>query len=142
MNARLEFVDTNILLYSIDQTEARKHQLASKLLERLWQSRCGCLSIQVLQEFYWNATRKVSVPLEAATARQLVEDYGHWLVHSPTVEAVLAGITLQADHKVSFWDALILGSAHYLGASILWTEDLQHGQKFGSVEVRNPFLET
>ena len=65
-----------MLLYAVDQTKTRKNHVARRLLERLWRARRGYISIQVLQGFYWNATRKLSSPLDAATARQVVEDYG------------------------------------------------------------------
>lgn len=140
MSASLEFVDTNILLYSIDHANADKQVAAQSLLDRLWHTRSGCLSMQVLQEFYVNATRKLSVPLGHDLAKQMVEDYSRWHVHSPTTQVLLASIELQLAHRITFWDALILGSANYLGADILWSEDLNHGQNFGPVEVRNPFL--
>ena len=109
------------------------------MLKKLCRTRTGCLSIQVLQEFYWNATRKMSSPLTVAVARQLIEDYSRWPVHSPTTAVVLDSIDLHATHQVSFWDSLILGSANYLGASIVWSGDMNHGQRYGKVEVRNPF---
>jgi predicted nucleic acid-binding protein len=139
MSARLEFVDTNVLLYAVDHTEAEKQARAEALLTRLWHDRSGCLSVQVLQEFYVNATRKLSKPLDVNTARQVVEDYSLWVVHAPTSASVLAAIDLQTRHQVSFWDAMILGSALDLGAGVVWSEDLNAGQRFGEVEVQTPF---
>lgn len=139
MSARLEFVDTNVLLYAVDHTEAEKQVRAEALLTRLWKARSGCLSVQVLQEFYVNATRKLSKPLDAATARQAIEDYSLWVVHAPTSTSVLTAIDLQGEHHVSFWDAMILGSALHLGAETLWSEDLNAGQRYGALEVRSPF---
>jgi predicted nucleic acid-binding protein len=139
MSARLEFVDTNILLYAVDHTEAAKQAQAEVLLARLWQTRSGCLSVQVLQEFFVNATRKLSVPLDIPTARQVVADYGLWVVHTPTSASVLAAIDLQEAHRLSFWDALVVTSALDLDAAVLWTEDLNAGQRFGGLEVRSPF---
>lgn len=139
MNARLEFVDTNILLYAVDKADRKKHEAARALLHRLWEAQSGCLSVQVLQEFYVNATRKVSVPLASSVAAQTVADYGQWLVHTPGVEDVLASIAVQTTHQVSLWDALILNSASFLGASVVWSEDLNDGQLIGGVEIRSPF---
>lgn len=68
MSAKLEFVDTNILLYAYDHTEPEKQARAAELLTDLWQRRVGCLSVQVLQEFFVNATCKLSRPLEVADA--------------------------------------------------------------------------
>jgi predicted nucleic acid-binding protein len=139
MNARLEFVDTNVLLYAVDHTEPEKQARAEALLSRLWEAHNGCLSVQVLQEFYVNATRKLARPLDTATARQVVEDYSLWVVHAPTSTSVLIAIDLQEEHRVSFWDAMILGSALDLGAEVVWSEDLNAGQRFVTLTVQSPF---
>ena len=139
MSVKLEFVDTNVLLYAVDHTEAAKQTQAEALLTRLWEERSGSLSVQVLQEFYVNATRKLSRPLAPDTARQVIEDYSLWIVHAPTSASVLAAIKLQREHQVSFWDAMILQSAQDLGAEVLWTEDLNAGQRFGELVVQTPF---
>lgn len=139
MSARLEFVDTNVLLYAVDHTESQKQARAEALLNRLWSNRSGCLSVQVLQEFYVNATRKLSRRLDPNAARQVVHDYSLWVVHAPTSASVLAAIDLQQQYQVSFWDAMILGSAQDLGAEVVWSEDLNAGQRFGGLEVQTPF---
>lgn len=141
MSARLEFIDTNVLLYAVDYSEPEKQARAEALLNRLWEAHTGCLSVQVLQEFYVNATRKLSRPLDVDSARQVVEDYSLWVVHAPKSASVLAAIDLQQEHQVSFWDAMILGSALDVGAAVVWSEDLNAGQRFGALEVRTPFLE-
>ncbi|ADI14070.1 PIN domain-containing protein [Truepera radiovictrix] len=140
MSVSPEFVDTNILLYAVDHSEPEKQARAAALLSRLWEARSGCLSVQVLQEFYVNATRKLSKPLDVPTARQAVEDYSLWVVHAPTSASVLAAIDLQAAHQLSFWDAMVLNSALELGASTLWSEDLNAGQYYGDTVVRSPFV--
>ncbi|HLU82713.1 MAG TPA: PIN domain-containing protein [Trueperaceae bacterium] len=139
MTASLEFVDSNILLYSVDHTDADKQERSGTLLAGLWHDGRGCLSIQVLQEFYVNATRKLSRPLDVSTARQLIEDYSLWVVHAPSSASVLAAIETQQQHQVSFWDAMILTSAMSLGAGIVWSEDLNAGQRFGALQVLSPF---
>ena len=148
MSARLEFVDTNVLLYAFDTTEANKQEQARSLLNRLWKGRNGCLSVQVFQEFYVNATRKPSRPLDPDAVRRVVEDYGLWIVHTHRSASVLGAI-VQGRHRVSFWDALILQSALELGAGTVWLEDLNAGQRFDGLgfdglgfdglEVRTPF---
>ena len=139
MSAELAFVDTNILLYAHDTSEPGKHERARALLEDLWARRTGCLSVQVVQEFFVNATRKLKLPLEVSTARMVIEDYAQWLVHTPTAGDVLAAIDLQSAHRTSFWDAMILTSALELGCGVLWSEDLNAGQRFEGLKVKNPF---
>jgi len=74
-----QFVDTNVLVYAYDVSAGAKHERARALLEEFWESGAGCLSIQVLQEFYVNVTRKVAHPLDSDTALQVVTDLGEGL---------------------------------------------------------------
>lgn len=133
------FVDTNILVYAHDRTAGEKHRRAKALLEQMWEAGDGCLSIQVLQEFYVTVTRKIRRPLDQALARQLVADLGHWRIHVPVVEDVLDAIALQETAGLSFWDAMIVQSAVRLGCRQLLSEDLNAGQMYGGVQVLNPF---
>ena len=136
MNGK-EFVDTNVLIYAFDRSAGAKREAAAGLLERLWSQRSGCVSLQILQEFYVTATRKLDMPARHA-ARQ-VERLGAWTLHRPALEDVLAAIELHRRKQVAFWDALIIRSAIKLGCSVLWSEDLTDGQRWVSVTVRNPF---
>lgn len=134
------FVDTNILVYAYDRGAGAKHAKALDLVENLWLQGTGILSTQVLQEFYVNVRRKAQRPVTVEQARDLVSDYLAW---DPVVNdgaAMLKAIDLENRYKLSFWDSLIVAAAQKSGASILYSEDFNHGQKFGSVEVRNPFL--
>ena len=134
-----QFIDTNILVYAHDASAAEKHDKAKALLKLLWTSRVGCLSIQVLQEFFVTITQKVPKPLPVLGASQIISDLAVWRVHSPTAEDVLQAIELQSRFQLSFWDAMIIQSAHQEGCQILWSEDLNAGQTYYGVQVRNPF---
>ena len=134
-----QFVDTNILIYAHDASAGTRHVRAKQLLAELWAQGTGCLSIQVLQEFYVTATAKIRRPLEPETARQRVEDLSYWIVHSPTAEDVVAAIRLQQTARVSFWDAMVIVSAQRLECRVLWSEDLQHGQTLDGLVISNPF---
>ena len=135
-----EFVDTNVLVYAYDQSAAEKHEQARALIEQLWQTKMGCLSIQVLQEFYVTVTQKVAQPLPKPVAAQIVEDFGVWRVHVPRIEDLILAIDWQIRYQTSFWDAMILYSAAQLGCKVLWSEDLNTGQLYQQVQVNNPFL--
>lgn len=139
MSAKLEFVDTNILLYAVDHSVEKKQRRAAELLTRLWLDGNGCISVQVLQEFFVNATRKIASPLDASVARQVVADYGQWIVHAPTSASVIAAIDIQQAYQLSFWDAMVVNSAISLQAGTLWTEDLNENQTYGGLQVRSPF---
>lgn len=134
-----QFVDANILIYAHDRSAGEKHTQAVGLLKQLWQERAGCLSIQVLQEFYVNVTRKVAQPLTPEAAAQIIADLSVWEVHSPNASDVISAIQLQTRYGLSFWDAMILISAQQLDCATVWSEDLNAGQLFGSAAVRNPF---
>ena len=107
----------------------------------LWENRTGCLSIQVLQEFYVNVTRKISKPMSPEAASQIIADLGVWPIHRPEVTDVLEAIRLGTARQLSFWDAMILTSARRLGCTILWSENLSDGQVYEMVEVRSPFAQ-
>ena len=134
---RAEFVDTNILIYAFDRSAGDKHRIAVDLMTRLWTERRGSISLQVLQEFYVASTRKLKLATDEAASQ--VRRLGLWRVHRPLVDDILAAIELHQRHSVSFWDALILRSAQASQCSVLWSEDLQNGQRWGNLEVRNPF---
>ena len=134
-----QFVDTNILVYAHDLSAGEKNVRARDLLGELWQSRAGCLSIQVLQEFYVTVTQKVAEPLTPHVAAEIIADLSAWQVHCPGVDDVLDAIRLQDRYQISFWDAMIVASAIHLGCERLWSEDLNPGQVYGTVTVANPF---
>jgi len=135
------FVDTNILVYAFDRSAGRKHQIASQLVRECWENESGCLSIQVLQEFYVTVTCKITNPIDPVIARQIISDLAEWRMQSPDASDVLQAIDYQQNYHLSFWDAMILQSAVRLGCAQLWTEDMNHGQSFGPVRVINPFVE-
>jgi predicted nucleic acid-binding protein len=134
------FVDTNILVYAFDRSAGQKHTLALQLMEECWENENGCLSIQVLQEFFVNVTQKIFMPLDLQTARQIVADLAHWHLHTPEASDLLQAIDYMRDHRLSFWDAMILQSAARLACVRLFSEDLNHGQSYGNVRVINPFF--
>lgn len=138
-NAAYQFVDTNVLVYAHDNSAGCKHTQAQRLLQNLWEAETGCLSIQVLQEFYVTVTRKVTKPLSTEQASLIIDDLGTWRIHSPTVQDIRRAIAIQTRYGVSFWDAMIIRSAACHGCGILWSEDLNAGQRYERVRVANPF---
>ena len=134
-----EFVDANVLVYAFDSSATSKQHAARRLLERLWESRTGCLSVQVLQEFFVTVTRKVASPLPVEEATSRVREFASWRVFSPTADDVLAAIGLHARSSIAFWDAMIVLAAAESACDVLWTEDLSDGQVLQGVRIRNPF---
>ncbi|KYO66572.1 hypothetical protein ATZ99_12000 [Thermovenabulum gondwanense] len=136
----LQFVDTNILVYAHDISAGRKHEIGKKLLKELWETRNGCLSTQVLKEFYVIVTKKVKKPLSPFEASQIISDLGFWKLDIPNVNDILKAIQISNRYKISFWDSLIICSALNLECKIIWSEDLNSGQYFDKLKVVNPFL--
>ena len=133
------FVDTNILVYAYDRGAGVKHERALDLTRNLWTDGNGILSTQVLQEFYVNVRRKARRPISIEDARAVVTDYLSWEPIVNDGSAVLDVIDAEHRYQLSFWDALIVVAAQKGGASVIYSEDLNHGQSFDTVEVLNPF---
>lgn len=132
------FVDTNILIYAHDLDAKAKHEIAKEVLRDLWSSRAGVLSMQVLQEFYVNATGKISSPLSKKAARGVVNSYATWCVDT-VAEDIFMAFQIEDEARISFWDALILASARKAGAVRILSEDLNAGQRIVGIGIENPF---
>lgn len=135
----MEFVDTNILLYAYDTAAGLRHDRAADLVGRLWSERRGAISVQVLQEFFVNATRTVAGPLTPEAAVDRLRSLSQWRVHLPLADDVVAAASLSHRHQLSFWDAMIVRSAAELRCGVLWSEDLNDGQVVEGVRLQNPF---
>ena len=133
------FVDANILLYSEDSADERKQAIALQWLEVLWRKRLGRVSTQTLNEFYVNATRKLRPPMPSGDARAEVRRYAlwqPWQIDQPTLESAWA---IESRHGLHYWDCLVLAAAQHLGCQYMLSEDLNHEQHYGAVQVINPF---
>lgn len=135
------FIDTNVLVYAHDTDAGDKHTRAKTLLAGLWESRTGCLSTQVLQEFYSVVTRKFKPAMPRPKARAIVAAYGEWCEVATEPQLIVAASRLEEEHTLSFWDALIVQAALRTGAERLVSEDLQDGRRFGALTIANPFRE-
>lgn len=132
------FLDTNVLAYTDDSRVPHKNAVALDLVENLRRAGTGVVSTQVLQEYFVTATRKLGVPAEAA--RRKVEIFARMDLVLIGKDDILAAIELHRHNQLSFWDGLLVQAATRSGCSILYTEDLQHGQRFGGLTVVNPFV--
>ena len=139
MSGNHRFVDTNVLVYAHDDSAGGKRDKARALVEELWEARDGCLSVQVLQEFFVIVTRKIANPLNAETVKDIVADYSRWYLHVPAADDVLAAIGIHQRTGISFWDAMIVRSAAEISCEVLYSEDLNAGQEYPGVRVENPF---
>jgi predicted nucleic acid-binding protein len=130
----LHFLDTNILLYSIsrDPGEAAKREQAIALLDE----DDGALSVQVLQEFYVQATRSSRLdPLPHAVAAGLIATWTRFAVQEITLSILIGALEIRAAHGFSYWDSAIIAAARALGCSKLYTEDFSHGREVEGIAI-------
>jgi len=132
------FVDTNVLIYAHDVDAKAKHEVAKSVLRELWSERSGVLSMQVLQEFYVNVTRKIAKPLAKAEARLVVNSYSIWCVETTHTE-IAAAFRIEDESRIGFWDALIVASAAKSGTVRILSEDLNAQQRIAGIRIENPF---
>jgi predicted nucleic acid-binding protein len=136
------FVDTNVLVYVYDLSAGVKCSRAQELTSELWDLRKGVVSTQVLQELYIALRRRLKIPVSIADASGIVRDYFEWEVVINGRDSIIRAAELEARYKISFWDGLILQAAERAGADLMYSEDLSHGQIYGSVKVLNPFTDS
>lgn len=136
----MRFVDTNVLLYAVSTVsdEASKADVATKLLD----SEDLALSVQVLQEFYVQATRPGKQdPLSHDQAATLIESFLRYRVQENTLAVMRGALEMRRRFRISYWDAAIIEAARTLGCSDVLSEDLNDGQDYDGVVVVNPFRE-
>ena len=132
------FVDSNVLLYAMDDADPYKQQAARNWRAALWESRRGRVSFQVLGEFYVNALRLGPTAREGARAE--IRDLLAWNPVVADAALLERSWKIHDRYQVSYWDALIVAAAKAATCRYLLTEDLQAEQKLDGVEVVNPFL--
>jgi predicted nucleic acid-binding protein len=135
----VRFVDTNVLLYAVSSARADRAKAAQAAA--LLDEPDLALSVQVLQEFYVQATRVgATAPLSHESAVAFLTTLLRFPVQETTVPLLRAALATRARWRLSYWDAAIVEAARTAGCDTICTEDLQHGQDFGGVRVVNPFV--
>ena len=133
------FLDTNVLVYAAAGGEGEDAKRRQAL--RLITDYNFGLSAQVLQEFYVTVVRKIATPLSAADALEWIEQLEAFPCQPIEASLIKIGAEIGQRYQISYWDGAIIAAAEALGAETLFTEDLNHDQKYGSVRVVNPFFE-
>ena len=139
MNDRF-FVDTNLLVYAYDRAAGSKHNLAVQLFQDIFSTGTGVISTQVLQELAVCLRRKVTRRLSSPEIQRVISELQReWEIVVNVPESILGALRLEDHLQISFWDALIVQAALTSSSTILYSEDLNHGQTYGAVQVINPF---
>lgn len=132
-------LDTNILIYAVDRSAGQRHSVANALVHRSAERDCF-LTVQALGEFFHAATRKGKATVAQASA------YTHawqnvFRIAASTQSTFNKAIERVRDHGLSFWDAMLWVTAEQAGCAFVLSEDMQHGQSLGGVEILDPFAE-
>lgn len=130
------FIDTNILIYSMDRNDPKKKKVCRKLLDSLDDEESGVISTQVLQEFYVAAVKKLKA--EPLIVKDIVRSFYNFSVIVITPEMIESAIDVSILNSISFWDSLIVTAAEFAKCDVLWTEDFNHGQVIRGVKIINP----
>ncbi|PKL96263.1 MAG: VapC toxin family PIN domain ribonuclease [Gammaproteobacteria bacterium HGW-Gammaproteobacteria-8] len=131
------FLDTNLLVYAVasDPAEAHKRECALALIE----SENFAVSAQVLQEFYVTVTRKLETPLSSAQAMEWIEQWEAFPCMPIDAGLVKIAAEISERYRISYWDGAVIAAAELAGAAIVYSEDLNDGQRYCNVTVTNPF---
>ncbi|MEZ5605797.1 MAG: PIN domain-containing protein [Burkholderiaceae bacterium] len=139
MAAPLVFVDTPVFLYTADERDPAKMARSRQWVCWCWEQRAGRISTQVLNELYHNAITRFRARMPVSQARAQVRNLRQWQPPHLDTYVIDGAWALQDRYALSYWDALIVSSAQQQGCRFLLSEDLQHRQRFESVQVLNPF---
>lgn len=135
------FVDTNVLVYARDRSEADKQRRAAEWMGSLWETGLGRLSYQVIQEYYVTLTTKLDPPRSTEDARDDVTALGAWRPVGIDQRTIAGAWEVQNAYGYSWWDSLIVATALQSGSRYLLTEDLQTGQVIDTITIISPFGE-
>jgi len=140
MNGRF-FLDTNVFVYSFDASAPANARRATDLIRRAVATGKGIVSYQVVQEFFNVALRRFARPMTVAEAEQYLATVFRPLLAIHSSQAVyVEALRLSERYRLSWYDALIVAAAIAGESTLLLSEDLQHGQRFGDLRVQNPFM--
>lgn len=131
------FIDTNILIYSIDNHYPKKKRICRELIAKVFEDNSGVISTQVLQEFYYTAVHKLKS--DPKTIKALLKSFEDFEIVQINTTLIYNAIDCSIANKISFWDALIISAAESANCNKLFSEDLNSGQIINGVEILNPF---
>jgi len=131
------FIDTNILIYTIDNHYPKKKIISRELIAKLFEDASGIISTQVLQEFYYTAVNKLKS--DPKIIKELLKSFEELEIVQINTTLIHKAIDCSIANNISFWDALIITAAESANCNKLFSEDLNNGQIINGVEIVNPF---
>jgi predicted nucleic acid-binding protein len=140
MNGKF-FLDTNIFAYSFDQNAVAKARRATQLIGDGVATGKGIISYQVVQEFFNIALKRFHQPMTPTEAEQYLSVIFRPMLAVHSSPALFSqALHLLNKHRLAWYDSLIVAAAVEAQCGILFSEDLNHGQKFGTLQIQNPFI--
>lgn len=134
------FLDTNIFVYSLDRTVPAKARRAATLIRDGLENGNGIVSYQVVQEFFYVAFRRFAQPMSAFAAEEYLNTiFRPLLVVHSSPALFISALQVYAQHHLSWYDSLIVAAAQEAGCSVLYSEDMQHGQRVNHLRIEDPF---
>jgi predicted nucleic acid-binding protein len=131
------FLDTNILVYTVDRNDKKKLSQARKLLENVIANDKPVISTQVLQEFYSATTTKLK--LNKIIAKNIIHNFRNMEIVQVDLGIIEQGIDISLLFQISFWDSLIIAAAEHANCEMIYTEDLNDTQTIRGIKIVNPF---
>jgi predicted nucleic acid-binding protein len=136
------FIDTNLFIYQLEALEERKAATADRIIRKGIETRNACISFQVVQECLNTALRKAEIPLSTDETKQYLDNVLAPLFRVPaSLSLYRRALDLQTYYRYGFYDSLIIAAALDAGCTLLYSEDLQDGQRIEGLTIRNPFPE-
>jgi predicted nucleic acid-binding protein len=135
-------LDTNILVYAYDISEKRRREIAKALVDEVWDSGGGVLTLQNLSEFFFAVTRKVQKPVPVVDAKAIVSDIlrsSRWMVIDRNAGTLVKAMEMVESVRAPFWDALIAACALEHGIDVIVTENEKDFKNIPRITVINPF---
>ena len=134
------FLDTNVFVYQFDTREPLRAHRASELIRSAVSSKLGVVSHQVVQEFFNIALTRFAKPFSTREAEEYLSlTFKPILAVHSSPRLFMEALRVHAQHQFSWYDALIVAAALEAECSVLYTEDMQHGQRVGDLKIQNPF---
>ena len=134
------FVDTNIFVYFRDSADESKQSIASECLTKVWENKTGCISTQVLNEYFVTVTKKIRTPLSVSDAWNDIEELEKWNLVNINFELLKVAHSAISIYSLSWWDALIIAAAKICECSTILSEDFSTQKDYFGIKVINPFV--
>ena len=134
------FVDTNIFVYFRDSADESKQSIASECLTKVWENKTGCISTQVLNEYFVTVTKKIRTPLSVSDAWSDIEELEKWNPVNINFELLKVAYSAISVYSLSWWDALIIAAAKVCECKSILSEDFSTQKDYFGIKVINPFV--